>query len=60
MQSTGYETVYAPNAPGIGNEYDIYDVPEPSSLSLFGAGLLSFAGFAAYRRRKQPRADLAA
>lgn len=32
-------------------------VPEPSTLSLFGAGLLSFAGFSLYRRRKQPRAD---
>ena len=28
-------------------------VPEPSSLSLFGAGLLSFGGFVAYRRRNQ-------
>ena len=28
-------------------------VPEPSSLSLFGAGLLGFAGFAVFRRRKQ-------
>ena len=53
VQSMGSETVYAPYAPGIGNEYDIY-VPEPSSLSLFGAALLSLAGFAAYRRRKQP------
>ena len=35
-------------------------VPEPSTLSLFGAALLSFAGFAMYRRRKQSGADLAA
>jgi hypothetical protein len=34
-------------------------VPEPSTLSLFGAGILSFAGIALYRRRKQSRADLA-
>ncbi len=27
-------------------------VPEPSTLALFGAGLLGFVGFAAYRRRK--------
>jgi len=61
VQSTGYETVYAPNPDGLngGNVYDVF-VPEPSSLSLFGAGLLSFFGFAAYRRRKQPRADPAA
>jgi hypothetical protein len=32
-------------------------VPEPSSLSLFGATLLGFAGFAFYRRRKQTGAD---
>jgi hypothetical protein len=35
-------------------------VPEPSTLSLFGAGLFTFAGFAWYRRRKQAGADLAA
>ena len=55
VQSTGSETVYAPGS----NEYDVF-VPEPSSLSLFGAALLGFAGFAVYRRRKQSGADLAA
>ncbi len=32
--------------------YDLVQVPEPSALALFGAGLVGFAGFAAYRRRK--------
>lgn len=35
-------------------------VPEPSTLSLFGAALVTFAGFAVYRRRKQSPSDLAA
>ena len=35
-------------------------VPEASTLSLFGAGLLGCAVFAVYRRRKQSGADLAA
>ena len=60
VESTGFETVYAPGA----DVYDIFtaatSVPEPSTLSLFGAGLLGFAGFALYRRRKQSGADLAA
>jgi hypothetical protein len=59
VQSMGAETVYAPNpeGPNGGNVYDIF-VPEPSSLSLAGAGLFGFAVFAWYRRRK-PSADLA-
>jgi hypothetical protein len=35
-------------------------VPEPPTWTLMLAGLFSFAGFAAYRRRKQSGADLAA
>lgn len=43
-----------------GGAFQRTQVPEPSTLSLFGAALLSFAGVALYRRRKQSGADLAA
>ena len=43
-----------------GNQIIGTAVPEPATWTMMLAGLLSFAGFAMYRRRKQSGADLTA
>ena len=54
IQSTGFETVYAPNGPcddgPCTDEYDINIIPEPGTMVLLGFGLALLSGVVLRRR----------
>jgi hypothetical protein len=55
--SVGYKTVWQPSGVGVaGDEYDIYNTPEPGTIVLLGSSLALLSGVFLKRRRTAGRA----